>query len=205
MDFRNSTELDGGVLYRMILRHTEPYRHDKLVVRVRYGRGADFSGRCFYRDGRIFINLGRSNVYPYSLATHVARAQSNKTHWWRDVYRLTLADANQLALFIYLHELYHYLVRAAGRTPAWKEAMCDRFATRVLVDEYGCFLGHTDGRPVPRDSWDFKDLDEFVAAAPKEPRLLQAARRVIPVAIRGTEESRGPQMAGKQMELGFGG
>src|SRR5262249_1612653 len=55
MDFRNSTELDSSTLHAMFLRHTSPYRHEKLTVRVRYGRGADFSGRCFYRDGRIFI------------------------------------------------------------------------------------------------------------------------------------------------------
>lgn len=189
MDFRNTTDLDSSTLQDLFVRHSAPYRHDTLRVRVRFSRGADFSGRCFYRDGRIYINLGRSNRYPYSLATHVARAQSNQTHWWREIYRLLLADAYQLALFIYLHELYHYLIKAAGRATARKEAMCDRFATRVLVDAYGCPLSDRDGRPVERDTWDFKDLDAFVAAAPREPRIAPAARTVIPVTLCGRPQA----------------
>jgi hypothetical protein len=203
MDFRNSTQLDSDTLRSLFLRHTAPYRHDKLIVRVRYGRGADFSGRCFYSDGRILINLGRHNQYPYSLATHVAKAQSSRTHWWRDVYRLTVSDAYQLALFIYLHELYHFLVRAAGRVTKRKEAMCDRFATRVLVDCYGCPLCERDGRPAPRETWDFKDLDQFVAGAPREPRLAPAARKAIAASVRDTEGTGQPPMRPKQLELGF--
>src|SRR5262245_22273954 len=98
MDFRNSTNLDDTRFYKLFLRHTVPYRHDKLTVRVRYSRGADFSGSCHYRTARLLINLGRHNRYPYALATHVARAESNRTHWWRELYRLTLADGYQLAL-----------------------------------------------------------------------------------------------------------
>ena len=132
MDFANSTNLDSARLERLCVRHTWPYRHDKLTVRVRYSRGADFSGTCYYSHARLFINLGRRNKYPYLLGTNIARSRSNRTHWWRETYRLTIADAYQLALFVFLHELYHYLVKAAGRCPRRKEAMCDRFATRVI-------------------------------------------------------------------------
>ncbi|MBW7906084.1 MAG: hypothetical protein LC135_17040 [Phycisphaerae bacterium] len=184
MDFANSTQLDGQRLLAMFLRHTVPYCHDRLTVRVRYSRGAPFSGACYYADSRIFVNIGRRNHYPYTLATHVARARSDGRCWWREAYRLTVADAPQLATFVYLHELYHFLVKQAARSPRRKEAMCDRFAARVLVDHYGCPLLDSAGRRPPRDSWDFQDLDAFVARAPRESPA-RSARRPIRVVVRG--------------------
>ena len=62
MDFRSVTDLDGARLQRLFVRHAWPYRHEKLAVRVRYSRGADFSGTCYYTQARIFVNLGRHNV-----------------------------------------------------------------------------------------------------------------------------------------------
>lgn len=188
VDFQNSTRMNSTVLAELFLRHTVPYRHDRLIVRVRYSRGADFSGTCQYQRGRILINIGRANRYPYSLPTHVARPRSSATHWWREAYVLHLAGPEQLALFIYLHELYHYLVHAAGRCTRQKEGMCDRFATRVLVDSCGCRLTDSASRPVPRASWDFQDLRGFVAAAPQAiPFSPRSLPRAIPVWIRGAE------------------
>jgi hypothetical protein len=189
MDFGNTTDLDGARLERLFLRHTWPYRHERLAVRVRYSRRAAFSGTCFYRDARIFVNLGRHLAYPYHLGTHIARSQSNRTHWWRETYRLVIGDAYQLALFVYLHELYHYLVKVAGRNPRRKEAMCDRFAVRVLADQYGAQVRNAQGAPVVRASWDFQDVVTFVGAAPQSAALLDlvpAPRpRPIPVTIVG--------------------
>ncbi|MGE0481081.1 MAG: hypothetical protein AB7Q17_11475 [Phycisphaerae bacterium] len=186
MRFDNDTHLETPRIRAALLRHTEPYDHERLAVRLRYSRGADFSGTCFYRDGRIFVNLGRANRYPYALATHVGKARCNRTHWWRESYRLLLPDAYHLVLFVYLHELYHYLVYTAGRCPRRKEAMCDRFAARVLVSEYDCPLVDAHGRPVPRERWDFQDLDRFVDAAPRvTPPLVPTRARPIPVVIRG--------------------
>ena len=173
----------------MFLRHTQPYRHDKLTVRVRYSRGADFSGTCFYRDSRIFINLGRHNRYPYSLGTHLARARSNRTHWWRETYLVVLEDAYQLVLFVYLHELFHFLIAAARRNPRRKEAMCDRFAARVLADDYGCAVVNRAGRPVERAAWDFQDLERFVGAAAAQAGT-QRAHHLDTIALRD-RESRG--------------
>lgn len=184
MEFRNSTHLDDTRLYGMFLRHTAPYRHDRLVVRVRYSRGADYSGTCFYQDARIFINIGRRNRYPYALATGIAKAHTTGNGWRRELYTLHIINAEQLALFIYLHELFHYLLKQARRSPRRKEAMCDRFAARVLVDDYGCRV--TDGvdRRIPRNAWDFKDLDAFVAAAPQERQLRLPLLGRVPVLIR---------------------
>lgn len=167
MDFRNSTDLDDARLYELVLRHTAPYRHDRLTVRVRPSRGSPFSGSCYYRDSRIFVNIGRDNRYPYTFGTCVARAQSSRTHWWREIYRLTVADAYHLALFVYLHELFHFLVKAAGRNPRRKESMCDRFAAAVLIDQYGATLTDRADRPVQREAWDIKDTAAFVQRAPR--------------------------------------
>ncbi len=187
MEFHNATALETSRLHALLLRYTRAYRHEKLVVRVRYSRGADFSGTCFYREGRIFVNVGRHVRYPYQLGTHVARACERRAGWWREVYRLTVRDGYQLVLFVYLHELFHYLVALAGRSPRRKEAMCDRFATRVLVDDFHCPLRDSRGRPVPRSRWDFQDLDAFVARARRASAPAVAARRAIPVRIAGAD------------------
>lgn len=188
MDFRNATDLDGARVERLFLRHTYPYRHEDLCVRVRYSRGAAFSGTCYYREARIYVNLGRHVNYPFRLGTHIARAQSNPSHWWREVYRLEVADGYQLALFVYLHELFHYLVNAAGKNPRRKEAMCDRFATRVLADEYGARVLSSTGRRVARRDWDIQDLTAFVAGAPRT-WPTEEVLRPIPVVIHGLRSS----------------
>ncbi len=189
MDFANSTDLDSTRLERLFVQHAWPYRHERVTVRVRHSRGADFSGTCYYRDARIFVNLGRHTAYPYVLGTQIARSQSNRTHWWRETYRLIVADGYQLALFVFLHEFYHYLVKAAGRSPRQKEAMCDRFAARALVDHFGAGVLDSRGRPVARGQWDFRDVHALVAAAPKvcvQGQLFAPpGRRAIPVTIRG--------------------
>ena len=184
-------------------------------MRVRYSRGADFSGTCYYANHRLFVNLGRHVRFPYRLGTHVAKSQSSRTHWWREVYRLEVADAYQLALFVYLHELYHHLVKAAQRNPRRKEAMCDRFAVRCLVEHYGCRVVDRQGRAIPRARWDFQDVDGFVALAPRVPEedgatplraptLIRAATprppRAIPVTILGvrTGTRRGTTSRGKK-------
>ncbi len=196
MNFRNSTQLSDARLYAMLLRHTTPYRHDRLTVAVRYSRGADFSGTCYYHDAVIYVNLGRNNRYPYTLGTGIAKARTTRGGWRREIYYLTVADAEQLVLFVYLHELYHYLIKLAGRSPRRKEAMCDRFATRVLVDEYGCRLRDARGRPVARETWDFQNLHAFVAAAPTERQMRLPLCGEIPVTIRGVPVGRpGPRPA----------
>ena len=89
-------------------------------------------------------------------------------------------------LFVYLHELFHYLVKAAGRCPRRKEAMCDRFAAAALVNHHGASVTDASGQPVAREDWDFRDLRAFVAAAPRAPLMAGPARpRPIPVRVRG--------------------
>ncbi len=185
MQFRNATDLDTERLSRMFHRHAEPYPHDRLNVCVRYSRKAEFSGTCYYSKAQLFINLGRQNRYPYRIRTHIARAQSNRRYWWKDIYAVEATDAYQVALFVFLHEFYHWLIKKARRNTRQKESMCDRFATRALVDAYGALVTDDAGQPVPREAWDFQDLGRFVEAALPKRVVRPAARTVIRVAADG--------------------
>ena len=164
----------------MCLAAIRPWRTGRLVVRVRYSRGADFSGTCYHGEGRIFINLGRHLRFPYRMGTHVARAVTGRDGWWKPTYTVELADAYQVVLIVFLHECYHWLVKRARRNPRQKESMCDRFATRLLVDFYGAAVRDEDGYPVPREAWDFQDVEGFISPLRRRsasaPGPLQAAR-----------------------------
>lgn len=180
MKFRNTTSLDSGRMEAMFSRHAEPWQHGRLSVWVRYSRGAEFSGTCYYARHQIYINIGRDNAYPYGIRTHIARAQSNRRYWWKDIYSVEATDAYQLALFVFLHEYYHWLIKRARRNTRQKESMCDRFATRALVDAHGAVVRDESGAPVSRGDWDFQDLDGFVAGALPKRITGRAARVVIP-------------------------
>jgi hypothetical protein len=154
------------------------WRLDGVIVRVRYSRGADYSGTCCYRPAKIYVNLGRHLTYPYLMATHLARARSSARCWWKPIYSIRLADAYRVVLFVFLHECFHLLVKRARRNTRQKESMCDRFAARALVDGFGAEVLDESGCPVPRERWDFQDLDGFVAAARRPDRKQPPIGRV---------------------------
>ncbi|HVP11653.1 MAG TPA: hypothetical protein VMV94_10755 [Phycisphaerae bacterium] len=192
MQFTNRTQLDSRRLEQMILQAIGAWPHDGLSVSIHYSRGAEFSGTCYYDEGRIRVNVGRRNRYPYPMQAAIARSQSNRRYWWRELYSVELVDAYQLVLFVCMHEFYHWLVRKARRNVRQKEARCDRFATAVMVDEYGATVRDSRGVPVARSTWDFQDLNGFVAAALRS----RAPRRAAPgAAVRSTWAS--PVGAGK--------
>lgn len=185
MQVSNSTSLDTDRLVALMAETAQGWPVRRLRVRVRYSRGADFSGTCYYKHGLIHVNLGRHVRYPYRLGTSIARSESNARYWWKPIYTVELADAYQLVLFVFLHELYHWLVQRARRNPRQKESMCDRFAVRILVDRFGCPVRDEAGHPVARESWDFQDVLRFVAAArtptARPPRPVRsAAKRPVP-------------------------
>lgn len=154
-----------------------------ITLRVRYSRGADFSGSCYYADRRIFVNLGRHLRYPYWMETHLARARSNGRYWYKPDCAVELKDGYQLVLFIFMHELYHLLVKRARRNTRQKESMCDRFAARFVVDRFGAAVRGPDGRPMPRADWDFQDLDRFVEAARDRRSVARTPRPSVAVPV----------------------
>ena len=172
IEFHNSTQLASLRLLRLCRDALTGWTVGLITLRVRYSRGADFSGTCFYADRRIFVNLGRHLAYPYRMYTNLARARSYGNYWYRSAYVIELTSGYEVVLFVFLHELYHLLVSKAHRNTRQKEAMCDRFAARYLVDRFGAVVRTDKGAPVPRTEWDFQDLDGFVAAA-RDSRVLR--------------------------------
>lgn len=165
MIFKNTTALDDRRLRDAFVRAVDPGPITSLEVRVRYSRGSDFSGTCHYTSNRLYVNLGRHLRYPYRMDTYLARAVSSKGAWFKPLYSIELADGYQVVLFVLLHEYYHWLVQRARRNTRQKESMCDRYAARVLVEQYGAAVRDPGGRLVARASWDFQDLERFVAPA----------------------------------------
>lgn len=165
IDFRNTTHLSSDKLLALVTRYSYGWRIGGVVVRIRYTKSAAYSGTCFYKDRRIYVNIGRKLRYPFRMATHLARARSSGRTWCRPAYFLTLRDGHELALFIFLHELYHLLVKVAKRNTRQKESMCDRFAAAVLVDDFGAVVTNGRGNLVDRREWHFQNLTGFVEAA----------------------------------------
>jgi hypothetical protein len=176
MELLNATSLSTERLQSMLLPHVQGWKCDRLVTYVRWSRGAEFSGSCVYDRRQINVNLGKQNTYPYLMDTHAAKPRYNRTHWWRPVCQIELRDAYQLVLFVFLHELYHWLIKQARRNMRQKEGRCDRFAARALVDWHGCRMLDERGREVAREQWDFQDLESFVQAA----RSRRGRRRLEP-------------------------
>lgn len=163
--FQNSTTLCGKMLEALCREGIGGRPVGYVDLLIRYTRSSDFSGRCFYADQRIMVNIGRHLRYPYTLNTSLAKARIVGQHWYKPAHVIELTSAYELVAFIFMHELYHLLVHRARRNPRQKESMCDRFAARFVVERFGATVRTTDGRPVLRESWDFQDLETFVAAA----------------------------------------
>lgn len=172
---RNSTALADAELLELVTSAVRGWSTGELFIWVRYSRGADFSGACMYRTQRIYVNLGRHLTFPYRLRTYIARSRTSGRRWVKPLYSLMIADPQQLFFFVFLHELYHLLVKRTRRNTRQKESMCDRFAARQLVDRFGVEVQGTRSQPVDRPAWDFQDLDRFVAGA----RLASADNRAI--------------------------
>jgi hypothetical protein len=177
MNIVNHTTLATERLVGMFLRAAGQWSPLALNVVVRYARSAIYSGTFAAHPDRIYINLGRNNRYPLQIDTAIARAHSARGCWWKPTYHVVAENEYQLALFIFLHELYHYLIHRAQRNPRKKEAMCDRFAVRYLVDHCRLEVFDSAKRPVARDEWLFQNLDRFVATPQVASRTIRAARR----------------------------
>ncbi len=194
IEFHNTTTLSSQTLERLCNECIEGWNVGSILLRIRDSRGADFSGTCFYDQRKIYINIGKHLVYPYAMNTHLACAVTIGRRWFKPIYVINIENGIQLAMFIFMHELYHLLVRRARRNPRQKESRCDRFAARYLVDRFGVTVVTSKGKPVAREQWDFQDVNGFVAVTRRKTR---AARRPIPIVKQTTDD---PGM-GEQLRL----
>lgn len=165
IDFSNSTALRTDLLAEIIRQGTQGWAIGHVTTRARYSRGADFSGACHYADQKILINIGRHVHYPYRMNTHIARTQTVGRRWFRPLYSIELNSAYELVTFVFMHELYHLLIKRAGRNVRQKEGRCDRFATLFMVSRFATRVLSEKGVPMDRSAWDFQDVEAFVSAA----------------------------------------
>jgi Zn-dependent peptidase ImmA (M78 family) len=121
------------------------------------------------------------------MGTNLARAKTVGRRWYKPIYTLKISDGYELALFVFMHELYHLLIKRARRNTRQKESRCDRFAARFLVDRFGATVRDHKRRLMPREAWDFQDVESFVAAA----RDRRAARRPIQLKAKPGKERDG--------------
>ncbi|MFQ5591773.1 MAG: ImmA/IrrE family metallo-endopeptidase [Phycisphaerae bacterium] len=175
IDFANTTDLCSNALLGLFRDGAAGWSLRPITVRVRYSRGADFSGTCFYGERRIYVNVGRHVVYPYSMGTNLARAKSIGRRWYKPIYTIELGSGYELAVFVFMHELYHLLVKRARRNTRQKESMCDRFAAKFVVSRFGSTVRDERGTVMSPSMWDYQDVEGFVAAA----RDRRAARRPV--------------------------
>jgi hypothetical protein len=162
MQISNKTELETRRLQNMFLLATDGWQAPELKVSVRYSQGAIYSGTFASPPSRIFVNLGRENQYPMKIETGIAKAWNCGLSWWKPSYYIEVENEYQLALFVFLHEFYHYLIHQASRNGLRKEAMCDRFAVRYLNEHCRLTVYDVNHQPVPESAWLFQDLDGFV-------------------------------------------
>jgi hypothetical protein len=177
MEIINHTEFDARRIEVMFLRATQQWAAPKLRVTVRYSRGAIYSGTFASNPPRIFVNLHPRNRYPLRIETGIARAKSFGRSWWKPSYHVKAENPYQLALFVFMHEFYHYLIHRARRNSHRKEAMCDRFAVRYLNNHCRLAVYDSSGNPIARTGWLFQDLDGFVANRQTLSENVRAARR----------------------------
>lgn len=162
MEIINHTDLDTRRIEAMFLRATSMWSAQTLKVTVRYSRGAVYSGTFASNPSRIYINISRKNRYPLKIETSIARARTVGSSWWKPSYHIKSENAYQVALFVFLHEMYHYLIYRSRRNGHRKEAMCDRFAVRYLNEHCRLTVFDQENNPVPKSAWLFQDLDAFV-------------------------------------------
>ena len=177
MDIINNTDLDTRRIEAMFSRATAAWPAPNLKVTLRYSRGAKYSGTFASDPSRIYVNIGRTNRYPLKIETAVARAKSSQNCWWKPLYHINVQNAYQLALFVFLHEFYHYLIYRAKRNSRQKESMCDRFAVKYLVEHCRIKVVDTTGLPVKRSTWLFQNLDKFVLTQRTAKTKIRAATR----------------------------
>jgi len=176
LEIVNKTALSTSKLQRMFLSATAGWSAPRLKVTVRYSRSSPYSGTFGISPPRIYVNIGRKNRYPLKVETSIAKTRSLGRSWWKPTYSIYPADAYQLALFVFLHEFYHYLIHRARRNSRQKESVCDRFAVAELVDRYRLRVYSSSGQPVQRSQWYFQDLVRFVST-PVTTGVRPAARR----------------------------
>ena len=134
MDFKNTTTLDSNLLRETGESAVAGWPTDPLVVRVRWSRGAEFSGTCVYATHRLYINLGRHLQYPYRMETHCARGRKAWGRYYKPRSFLELCDEHGLYVVDEANVESHALMQTLSKDPRFEHAILDRILRMVRRD-----------------------------------------------------------------------
>lgn len=97
---------------------------ENLQVKVKYTKEnarAPYSGICYYTKDKIRVSINPHNKYPIKINVG---SPFNKKAW--EHYHLNSPE--ELTLFVFLHEISHYLDYKNGLSVRCKQTKADKFA-----------------------------------------------------------------------------
>ena len=124
MKVYNSTDIGTEIIEK----HAAKYETENLrtyLRHIREGAQTPYSGVCYYKEGRIRVSINPRNLYPVPIRVGSPFDASKWRHYM-------MGSAEQLAEFIFLHELSHYLDYRNGIPVRCKQTKSDMFALKKM-------------------------------------------------------------------------
>jgi len=124
MEIINQTSMDVNFLHDYVKEYnTEDLRVYMKDIRV--GARVPYSGVCYYKKGRIRVSINPKNRYPLKIRVG---SPFNKESWrYYD-----MNSYEDIASFVFLHELSHYLDYKTGVPVRCKQTKSDCFALKKM-------------------------------------------------------------------------
>ncbi|MBN2250811.1 MAG: hypothetical protein JW724_01885 [Candidatus Altiarchaeota archaeon] len=120
----NETKIETGRLHDL----AEGFETEGLEVRIkRTRRNAEtpYSGICRFREGRIRVSINPKNLYPVPVRVG---SPFNPGAWKHYL----MESPEELACFIFLHELSHYMDHVNNVPVRCKQTRADLFALKRM-------------------------------------------------------------------------
>jgi hypothetical protein len=123
MKLINKTNLEGieKKVYELVMGYNGM---ENLQVKIKYTKEnakTPYSGVCYYREDKIRVSINPKNRYPLKITVG---SPFNKSSW-QNYY---LNSEEELALFVFLHEISHYIDYKNGLSVRCKQTKADKFA-----------------------------------------------------------------------------
>jgi len=108
--------------------YVENYNLENLIVKISYmrkGAKSPYSGICYYKKNKIRVSINKNNKYPIKIKV----GSPFNTASWEYYY---LNSPEEVILFVFLHEISHYLDYINGLAMGCKETKADKFALWMM-------------------------------------------------------------------------
>ena len=124
MELFNSTDWDMDFLHEYVKDYdTAGLR--TYVKDIKAGARVPYSGVCYYKKGRIRVSINPKNRYPLTVRVGSPFDKSSWKYYQMDSHK-------EIASFVFLHELSHYLDYKSGVPVRCKQTKSDNFALRTM-------------------------------------------------------------------------